>query len=55
MARRGTERLTSVGMTPPFADGQIAAVAGVNNLTVVTAKLDDYAAFQYIQVEDWRS
>jgi tRNA(fMet)-specific endonuclease VapC len=48
-------RLTGTGRTPPFADGQIAAVARVNNLTVVTANLDDYAAFQDIRVEDWRS
>ena len=48
-------RLTSTGKTPPFADGQIAAVARVNDLTVVTANLDDYVAFQDVQVEDWRA
>ena len=48
-------RLTGVGKTPPFADGQIAAVARVNDLTVVTSNLDDYAIFQDIQVEDWRT
>ncbi len=48
-------RLTGVGKTPPFADGQIAAVARVNELTVVTVNLDDYATFQDVQVEDWRA
>ncbi len=48
-------RLSAIGRTPPFADGQIAAVASVNDLTLVTANLDDYAAFQDIRVEDWRT
>ena len=48
-------RLSGIGRTPPFADGQIAAVASVNDLTLVTANLDDYAAFQDIRVEDWRT
>ncbi len=48
-------RLTGTGRTPPFADGQIAAVARVNNLTVVTANVGDCAAFQDVQVENWRS
>jgi tRNA(fMet)-specific endonuclease VapC len=48
-------RLTGRSMTPPFADGQIAAVARVNDLTLVTANLDDYASFRDIQVEDWRT
>jgi tRNA(fMet)-specific endonuclease VapC len=48
-------RLTGIGMTPPFSDGQITAVARVNDLTLVTANLDNYAAFQNIQVEDWHA
>ncbi len=48
-------RLTGAGKTPPFADGQIAAIARVNDLTVVTANLDDYATFHDVQVEDWRT
>jgi tRNA(fMet)-specific endonuclease VapC len=48
-------RLTGIGMTPPFADGQIAAVARVNDLTLVTANLDDYAAFHDVRVEDWHA
>ncbi len=48
-------RLERAGRTPPFADGQIAAVAFVNDLTLVTANLFDYAGFRGLQIEDWRS
>ena len=47
-------RLTGTGRTPPFADGQIAAVARVNDLVLVTANLSDYEGFRDIQVVDWR-
>ena len=46
-------RLEHAGRTPPFADGQIAAVAFVNDLTVVAANLSDFSGFQGIRVEDW--
>jgi tRNA(fMet)-specific endonuclease VapC len=46
-------RLANLGKTPPFADGQIAAIARVNNLTLVTANTADFALFQDIQVKDW--
>lgn len=48
-------RLAGMGRTPPFADGQIAATARVNGLALITANLADYAAFQDIQVVDWRA
>ena len=48
-------RLERAGRTPPFADGQIAAVAFVNALTLVTANLSDFSGFQGIRVEDWNS
>ena len=48
-------RLTAIGKPPPFADGQIAAIAAVNNLTLVTFNLKDYAYFQGVQLVDWRS
>jgi tRNA(fMet)-specific endonuclease VapC len=48
-------RLTGMGRTPPFADGQIAAVAKVNDLVLVTANLADYATFQGIRVVDWHA
>ena len=48
-------RLTGAGRTPPpFADGQIAAVARTNGLTLVTANPTDFAAFRDLEVEDWR-
>jgi tRNA(fMet)-specific endonuclease VapC len=48
-------RLVSLGKTPPFADGQIAAIARVNDLVLVTANTADFALFQDIQLEDWSS
>ena len=48
-------RLVSLGKTPPFADGQIAAIAKVNDLVLVTVNIADFAPFQDIQVEDWSS
>ena len=47
-------RLGGVGRTPPFADGQIAAVAYVNGLILVTANIPDFLNFQGLRVEDWR-
>lgn len=47
-------RLTQTGRMPPFADGQIAAVAVTNGLSLVTFNPNDYAAFQDLRLEDWR-
>ncbi len=38
-------RLVGLGQTPPFIDGQIAAIGQVNNLILVTAKITDFAKF----------
>jgi tRNA(fMet)-specific endonuclease VapC len=46
-------RLVSLGRTPPFADGQIAAVAAVNSLVLVTRNVADFTAFQGITIENW--
>lgn len=46
-------RLTGIGKTPPFVDGQIAAIAKVNNLTLVTVNTADYAHFQDVKIENW--
>lgn len=46
-------RLTNIGLPTPFADGQIAAVAAVNHLILVTNNVTDYARFQGLQVENW--
>ena len=47
-------RLKAIGLTPSFSDGQIAAVAAVNGLILVTHNLADYQHFAGLQVEDWR-
>ncbi len=48
-------RLVSAGRTPSFIDGQIAAIAVTNGLTLVTANVADYRAFADLVIEDWRS
>jgi len=44
-------RLTSMGRTPAFVDGQIAAVAAVNDLTVVTLNPRQFRPFQGLAIE----
>lgn len=46
-------RLAAAGKTPPFVDGQIAAVAAVNGLALVTRNMADFAHFQGLRVIDW--
>ncbi len=46
-------RLEAQGLRPPFVDGQIAAIAQVNDLVVVTSNKRDFAAFGGIQIESW--
>ena len=46
-------RLTAIGKTPAYADGQIAAIAQVKNLTLVTNNVADYADFQNLKIENW--
>ena len=46
-------RLAALGKTPTFVDGQIAAIAYVNDLTLVTENRADFADFDGLQVEDW--
>lgn len=46
-------RLSKVGRMPPYVDGQIAAIAVVNNLTLVTRNISDFANFQNLQLENW--
>ena len=48
-------RLATLGLTPPCADGQIAAIAHQNELTLVTFNSADYQGFQDILLDDWRS
>jgi tRNA(fMet)-specific endonuclease VapC len=48
-------RLANIGKTPPYVDGQIAAIARMNDLTLVTANAADFVNFADLRVEDWRS
>jgi tRNA(fMet)-specific endonuclease VapC len=46
-------RLIALGQTPPFSDGQIAAIAKTNSLILVTRNISDYQNFTDLQVENW--
>ena len=50
---REQARLTAIGKTPAYADGQIAAIAQVNDLTLVTNNVADYSNFQNLKIENW--
>jgi tRNA(fMet)-specific endonuclease VapC len=46
-------RLEGLGKPAPYADGQIAAIAYVNELTLVTENVKDFAPFKRVEVENW--
>lgn len=46
-------RLVAAGGTAPFVDGQIAAIAAVNQLTLVTTNLADFRQFRGLTAIDW--
>ncbi len=46
-------RLSQKGMSPPFVDGQIAAIAKVNDLVLVTRNVKDFHHFSELIVENW--
>jgi tRNA(fMet)-specific endonuclease VapC len=48
-------RLEKAGTPRPFIDGQIAAIAHVNGLVLVTANVKDFRFFHGLTMEDWRS
>ena len=50
---RERARLSKRGHPPSAADGQIAAIASVNDLIVVTANVKDFRRFKDLVVEDW--
>jgi tRNA(fMet)-specific endonuclease VapC len=45
--------LRQAGKFPSYPDSQIAAIAAVNELVLVTRNVDDFADFQGLQVENW--
>ena len=46
-------RLAALGRTPPFVDGQIAAISRVHGLTLVTANTHDFSGFEGLRVRSW--
>jgi len=46
-------RLTSMGQMPSFVDGQIAAIAMVNGLVLVTRNTSDFKKFNDLKLENW--
>lgn len=46
-------RLSLKGRTPSFVDGQIAAIAKVNGLVLVTRNTTDFKSFSELVIENW--
>ncbi|MEG3838785.1 type II toxin-antitoxin system VapC family toxin [Microcoleus sp. herbarium14] len=46
-------RLSKIGKTPAFADGQIASIAYCNNLVLVTNNVSDFQGFDGLKIENW--
>ena len=46
-------RLSSAGDTPAFLDGQIASIARVNGLILVTRNKADFKKFSNLELENW--
>ena len=45
--------LRQAGKSPSYPDSQIAAIAAVNELVLVTRNVDDFADFQGLLIENW--
>ena len=46
-------RLEALGKPAPYVDGEIAAIARVNDLILVTANARDFTRFKDLDVENW--
>lgn len=46
-------RLAAEDLARPFVDGQIAAVACVNDLVLITSNTADFEGFEGLNVQDW--
>ena len=46
-------RLSASGKTPSFVDGQIASIAKVNGLVLVTRNTEDFKKFSELKLENW--
>ena len=45
--------LMAKGQSPPFVDGQIAVIAAVNHLILVTRNTSDFECFSELEVQNW--
>jgi len=52
---RERARLTIIGTPPPFIDGQVAAIAKVEKLIVITDNVKDFDGFEGLVVENWKT
>jgi tRNA(fMet)-specific endonuclease VapC len=43
-----------LGKPPPFVDGQIAAIAKVNDLVLVTSNRSHFELFEGLEIQNWR-
>jgi tRNA(fMet)-specific endonuclease VapC len=48
-------RLAAQGRTPAFVDGQIAAIAKVNGLILVTRNRSDFKYFSSLKIQNWHA
>jgi tRNA(fMet)-specific endonuclease VapC len=46
-------RLSKIGKTLAFADGQIASIAASNDLILVTNNVADFQYFKNLKIENW--
>ena len=46
-------RLSKIGKTLAFADGQIASIAASNDLILVTNNVADFQYFENLKIENW--
>jgi tRNA(fMet)-specific endonuclease VapC len=46
-------RLSKIGKTPTFIDGQIASIAFCNDLILVTNNMADFQDFEDLIIENW--
>ena len=50
---RERARLEKIGCSVPLRDSQIAAIAGIHDLIVVTANVSDFKPLAALEIENW--
>jgi tRNA(fMet)-specific endonuclease VapC len=50
---RERARLDDLGKPAPYTDAQIAAIAAVNDLTLITLNVKDFSRYKDLRIEDW--